>query len=209
MNGGYYGGIQGFNDTTGEHLWQGSADWADHWEPAVNGEYVFAPNNGDITALDHESGEVLFSIDANISTQTFVLGSQNKVITYGAQLASYHIGTQTARWSTSAAGGSYQMPAVGNGLVITVQDNLLKAFNELNGELVWQWTPSQSLQSNIVLTASHVFVASNSTTFALNLRTQDVDWEFSQGGDLSLGREGALVISSGTRIKVIEVGRSL
>ncbi|KAF7781464.1 hypothetical protein PRUB_b0692 [Pseudoalteromonas rubra] len=205
VNGAYYGGMQGFNALTGEHLWQGSASWANHWEPAVNKDYVFAPHNGDIAVLNHDNGEVLFSIDANFDAQTPVLGTHNNVITYGAQLVSYDIETQAVRWATSASGGNYQMPAVGAGLVVTVQDNILKVLNELSGAQVWQWAPSQHLQSNIILTASHVFVASDSTTFAINLRTQEIDWEYSQGGQLSLGNEGALVISSGTVITVIEV----
>ncbi|TMP39002.1 PQQ-binding-like beta-propeller repeat protein [Pseudoalteromonas rubra] len=205
MNGGYFGGMQSFNALTGEYLWEGLGEWSDNWEPAVNEDYVLVPYNGDIKALDHDNGDVLFSIKADEIAQTVVLGSQNNVITYGNTLASYDIESQKARWTSKSSYTIYQMPAVGNGLVVVVHGNELKVFDEFNGELVWDWMPDQNIESNIVLTASHIFAASFSKTYALNLRTKKVDWEYDLGGQLSLGKEGVLVISSGTQVAAVNV----
>ena len=204
MNGAHYGGMQGFDALTGENLWQGSADWSDYWEPAVDENSIYVISGNNIIIRDY-NGTDEGSIEANISTQTLVLGHNNNIVSYGEQLRSFDIASQAEVWSSTATGGNYSMPAVGNGQVYSIQDGILKAFNELTGESQWQWSTSTSLNSNIVLTASHVFVGTSTNTYAINVQTHDDDWSTNTSGALSLGNEGMLLIQGSRTLTAIDV----
>ncbi len=206
VNGGNTGGVQALHALNGANVWNARADVADYWEPAVDAERVLAILDGTIRALDPSTGAELFTVGTNVSTQTPVLGSRANVLTGGASLRSFDLATRKAVWELSMAGSSFGMPAVGNGVVFSLHGGSLIAVREATGELLWQWRPvGEVLSSNIVVTASHVFAGSATTTYALDLRTRLPAWSLAQGGTLALGNDGALIIAGSTAVTAIEV----
>ncbi len=200
------GDVKTFDALTGAPSWNAPADVADWWEPAVDGEHVFVILNGNIVALQPQTGAGLFTIGANAVSQTPVLGSRGNVLVSGATLTSYDLATREAVWRVAFPGGDFGMPAVGNGIVCSVQGGGLVALSEASGALLWRWQPeADALSSNVVLTVRHVFAGSGTTTYAIDTATQRMAWSQPRGGSLALGREGVLVIAGATEVTAIEV----
>lgn len=206
VNGGYYGGMQGFNALTGTVDWSASAPWGDYWEPAVTADAAFVASDNGLSAYSLITGDVLFTIESSLTAQTLVVGSRNNIISSGAQLSSFDITLQKANWNTNEIGQSFKQPAVGNGYVYAISSGSLFVFSELTGNKVWQWVPeSDTLNSNIVVTATHAFVSSSTTTYAIDLYLHEHDWEYSEGGKLSYGGDNMLLIVSENTVHSISI----
>ncbi len=209
MNGGVDGGIEAFHAVTGLFAWRTDAvDGEDYWEPAVDQGHVLATLAGDVRALNPLTGAVLFTIDADVPPQTLVLGSRANVLATGTSVASFDIATRQLQWETPVAGATGGIPAVGNGVVFSVQEGDLYALNEANGLTLWHWHPTAGdLNGAIVVTASHVLVATAATTYALDVLTHRPVWSHPQGGTLAVSKEGTLFIVNDTTVTAIEVAR--
>jgi outer membrane protein assembly factor BamB len=212
INGGYYGGLVTFNAITGAKGWEISTptvEWADYWEPAVNELGLFVVAQNKLRALSRVNGSVIFEIESPqpINVQTPIIGSKGNVLTRGAGITSYDIATRKVAWQTPNRSSPYSSIAVGNGQVYALSGNTITVFDETNGRSLWSWTrPNTNLTSNIVVTASHLFVADNSNTYAVDLSSQIMVWSYAKGGQkLSIGKEGALFVTSYSDVFAIEI----
>ncbi len=206
VNGGSAGGVQAFNALTGESLWTSTGDRGDYWEPAVDQDHVFATENHGIWAIDPLTGARQFELDALSSPQTAVLGNRGNAFAYGQTLASFDVATRAKVWEIVPSRSISLTPAVGNGIVLSVQAGDLVAVSEADGALLWRWRhQTETLNANIVATLSHAFVGSATRTYAIDLRTQQAVWTYAQGGTLALSKEGMLVIAGGGTLTAIEL----
>ncbi|MCJ8313883.1 MAG: PQQ-binding-like beta-propeller repeat protein, partial [Saccharospirillaceae bacterium] len=213
MNGGHYGGMLAKDLETGETLWAvGSsiAGWENGWEPAVNEDAVYLVSSGSrLTALDRFTGEVSYQITspASIGNQTLAVSSNGNVCAKGKSIVCFDTENQEVLWTSTADSSGYTNLAIGRGIVFAKKSSTgqLVAFNELNGEELWSKSLSSSIASNIAVTASHVFVGDSQKTYAINIQTQEIDWQYTGTGTLSLGLDGSLTISNGSAITVINI----
>jgi hypothetical protein len=87
-------------------------------------------------------------------------------------------------------------PAVRGFFTYALRFGELIAFNNASGETFWTWSaPDPPLIGGPVLTDSHVFVWTESATYALDLEARSVDWSAPRSGDVSLAN-GNLYIST-------------
>lgn len=199
MNGGYSGGVQAFNALTGEHIWENTAPREDYWEPAVNENHVYYINQNKLMGADPETGEVLLQAGANLSPRTPVIGGCNNVILTGKELVSISTETGNIQWKIQGGTGeTFRDVAVADKKVFTVINENLIVINENTGEEEWRWEAPESLYSNVIVTLTHVFVATRNSTYAIHLKDREMVWSYDTGGQLSLSREGALYIVSFT-----------
>lgn len=201
VNGGYYGGMVAFNAINGTKEWEISTpivEWADYWEPAVSELGLFVVGQNKVRSLSRINGSVLFEIESPqpISAQTPIIGSKGNVLTRGAGITSYDIANRKVAWQTQSNLTPYSSIAVGNGRVYALSGNTITVFDEINGKSLWSWTRTNTiLTSNIVVTASHLFVADGSNVYAVDLSSHMLVWSHPKGGqNLSIGKEGALFV---------------
>ena len=79
-------------------------------------------------------------------------------------------------------------------MVYAISNGTLYAIDETTGEDLWLWSEAD-LTSNVVVTKSHIFVSSDSQTFAIDVNTQQTVWSYNAGGKLSLASNGQLYIA--------------
>ena len=210
INSGYYGELFALNTSNGSKQWIVPADsWGDYWEPAVSDLGLFFVAQNNLISLSRENGTVLFEIPSkrSVNAQTPIIGNKGNVITKGNTLASYDIANRKVAWETPNLNYTqYNSVAVGNGNVYAVSGNTINVFDEANGNLLWTWAPNKSFTSNIVVTASHLFVSDFSNTYALDLSSRNLVWSYAKGGQyLSIGREGALFVVNNNEVFAIEI----
>ena len=209
MNGGYYGGIVAFDTSTGGKLWEGTASWVDSLEPTVNDTSVFIPADNTLVARNRTTGVDQYAIETSLSSTSLVLGKLNNIIAVGTTVKSIDLTSREVKWTTvqnNIAG----TPAVGNQSVYFVSSGTLYAVKEIDGGLLWSWTPPGStITHNIISTLSHIFVSTNETTYAIDVYTGLRVWSYDRGGELSLGSDGNLYIASGAELHAIQLTNQL
>lgn len=206
------GGMLTVDIGTGNVLWEaddGTFDWGSGWEPAVDENGIYVVAEAGIRAIGKTGGDILFDIPApaDLPVQTLVLGSRGNVLAR-TNLAIYNfdIASQALAWQTPSLGYRYNYIAAGAGKVFAIADSELVVFDETDGRFLWHWSPGYaSLQNEIVVTATHVFVTDGYQTYAIDLQTQESVWQYQAGGGLSIGREGALFIVDYNFVTAIDI----
>jgi outer membrane protein assembly factor BamB len=205
VNGGDDGGAYGFDGSTGAELWFMNLNPYDEWTPAVNENHVFAyigDGNAKLSIINRETGIEEFSIpDPNFVWNSWsmnlapVLGSGNNVIAIqGGRLISFNLETQTLGWEIQ--GGFSGQPSLAHLKVYAISSGALSVRNEINGAFLWSWAPSSgNLTGTLVVTDTHVFASTGSTTYAIDLNTHNEAWSYPLGGKLALS-EGVLYIAT-------------
>ncbi|WP_331351788.1 PQQ-binding-like beta-propeller repeat protein [Cellvibrio sp. UBA7671] len=207
---GYSSGIVAKDLASGATLWS-TANLQSTRDIAVNNAYVFAVSNRSLVALDRATGSEEFRIDIQgTSAEHPVLGTRNNLLleepaASGQLLVNYSIAKRSQTWS-KFTGQIAGHPVAGNGRVYFINNGQLQSLSELNGELLWSWQPTnQYLNSNILVTYSHVFVSSESKTYALSATNGELLWTYDAGGQLALGADGALYIQGSITLTAINL----
>jgi len=204
--GGLYGGVYSFDGTNGAEQWFANAPQEDGFTPAVDENYVYAFVNR-LYVYDRISGESLFTLEQERGSNSYLRGyatvlSQlgNVVVVQSNALTVFDPENRSVLWELES---SYQgQPTVAANTIYTLDAGNLKALNEQTGELLWSWEASESLQSNIIVTKSVLFVGGQTTTYAVDLETHQEVWSYSAAGSLSLSDEGALYIAGSSLVAI-------
>ncbi|MDP4983659.1 outer membrane protein assembly factor BamB family protein, partial [Pseudoalteromonas tunicata] len=214
--GGYYGGAYGtygFSETGVEQFFTSLAQ-EDSWTPAVDDQHLYACLNNAVTSiLDRTNGELVETIEADnwhgcAPNTAGVLSNNALIATNNSMTSRYDLGSKKVTWSISSA---YLQASVGYGKVYVLESGVLKAINELTGELLWSFaapedlnsdTP-ESLSSNIVVTRNKVIVASDRKTYVIDIASQNAT-TLNAGGLLTLS-EGILYVAQRQTIVAFNV----
>jgi hypothetical protein len=223
-NAGTYGGVYGF-DFSGQQLFFGYAAQQSEWTPAVDNQYVYA-YTGSLMVYDPVTGAVHANIvDPSYTNYVYringspVLGANGSVFAAAyenAYLNGGGIGNTLLRFNVNIQNVAWQVPGVyprtpgyHSGVVYAVNNNPLRleARAENNGSLVWSWVPTGggSWASEVLLTDTMIFVATDSTTFGIDRATRQLVWSYPFGGRLALSRNGVLYIQGVGPIVAINV----
>ena len=212
MDGGTYGGMYSVSETSGALNWFGFVPQYDEWTPAVNSAFCYTfTGSGDTTPITGKFTILNRSTGATVSVTTdpgFVwtgysmyeavaLGSNNDAfVTNGNRLLCF---------STQAAGGlnwvvtdkySGQV-TVANGVLYVKDGSGIAALSEANGAKLWTWTPaSGSISGRIIATDNMLFASSSTTTYAINLQTQQTAFTVAHGGNLALDHNTLYIAGS-------------
>ena len=209
MDEGNDGGMLAKNALDGTTLWStnNQAKWPAYWEPAVDDQYVYAPYYTDLTIRDKITGELIYTIE-NAEVKTPVLRKNGDVLTYknsGRDIKSFRIGDQSVTWTASAS-SIPKIIGVGGGIVAAVTKNTVEVFNEITGVKRWKWSSTiGSLNDQLIITATHMFVCSDTKTVAIDLNSKQEVWSYPAGGKLSIGHQGVLMISDGSELTLVDM----
>lgn len=222
------GALNNFSIATGGLQWSGPAGTYDQTTPAadslnayqygVSGLKVFSRVNGDVVATISDPFVTSFSGYSMFSAP--MLGANGNTIVYSGggfsgraassseqydsrPLVSYDIAGSTIAWRT--ANTYLTHPAIANGVIYVARNApaTLDAISEVDGHIIWSWTPpvgSTSFHRNTVVTNNLVFVSTDTSVFAIDLNTHQSVWQYAQPGMLAISASPNLYIATGATI---------
>ena len=209
--GGYYGGLDNYNGATGNIDWFASMPQEYGWIPAAYGDKVFTSFFGNLTVVNKTTGgaQTLLSPTAggyNASTPT-VVSPNEAYVPYANTITQFDPANNYATWQYKILNGSVanQGMAVGNSALYANLGSSVTAIDRKTGNFLWAWPTSDFTTSNLVLTNTHLFVASSTTTYAISLATHATDWSAPYGGLLALD-SGYLFVSNTNALHAFAVG---
>ncbi len=216
VNGGYYGGAYRFDGANGAQRWFADLPQYDVWTPAVDATYVYAylgENAPGLYVLDRQTGTRAFTIpDPNFDwngwsmrTAPVLTHDGDIVATHDGRLLRFDVQGRRIEWELNRS-FTGQATVAGN-VIFAIDAGALTAWHAIAGTLLWTWIApgSQALDGNIVVTDSHAFVQSTSSTYAVNLATRTIDWSYAAAGSIAIG-DGLLAITDDRSLHVFVVG---
>ena len=201
-NGGYYGGLYRYMQSTGASTFKSMAQYHE-WSPAVDQNNVYCYVAGKFYTIDRITLATLGTISdpayswSGYSMNTLpVLGSSGNVfVRYSNRLMNFNTRTNSIAWSIS--GGFSGLPVYNDGVVYAIRSGELVALDETVGTQLWSWKPEgQEVKGNFVLTNSHIFAGTSSETHAVSLITYDSDWSYPEIGYLAMANNQFYIANS-------------
>jgi outer membrane protein assembly factor BamB len=205
MAGGYYGGMYSF-DGTGAQRWFVQLGQYDGFTPAVADGKVYAFTGAitpEITVADAATGAAVDSItDPTLKAMgwalstTPVLGAAHDLLTaQGGRLLSFDLQSRLLGWQAQGDFGG--QVAVANGVVYAQNGVDVEARRESDGVQLWAWRRPSGTQlwADMIVTKNLLFASDGATTYALDLDARRLGWSYPAGGELSLSKDGLLLIA--------------
>lgn len=197
--GGQFGGIYSF-DKQGNQRWFKELQQYYGWSPAVDNKSVYTYVGDQFSVFDRFDGSLTsrwvdnqFKGAGTMDSSPVISEHSNAIFVQDDRLINLSLPYAFPSWTKD---GIYEgQPAVSGGIIYVLSVGKLLAVDEDTGEEQWRFVPAEYLNRNIVVTLNHVFVASNSKTWAVDRHSGASVWEWNQGGHLSLSPNGVLLIS--------------
>jgi outer membrane protein assembly factor BamB len=203
-------------DLAGEsQLWERITSEVTGESPAADDSYVYFFGGENLFVLSRDTGAIASTI-SNPYFDNFtggyagapILGA-GRIFTFaharGPQqplpLAAFSLSSPTALWRT--AGDYVGHPALRDDTLFAIRANsaVIDMISTADGSVTGSIDLGSSaapLTSNVIVTGSHLFVASDSATYAIDLKqtTHPVVWSVPKGGALAITPDNILVISA-------------
>jgi outer membrane protein assembly factor BamB len=216
VNGGYYGGMYAFDALTGGQLWFQPLPQYDQWTPAVGGDQVYA-YVGDyqpgLYAFRRADGQPTLMIpDPNFQWNGWsmnlapVVGTHQDVLAiHDGRLISFDVATRRIRWQLKDAYAG--QPSLAAEAIYAIDGGSLVVLDEVTGSTLWSWRPpSGELSDALVVTASHAFVTSSTSVYAVDLDSRSAIWSYGVAGHLSIANGSLYVASSQGVLSAFDLG---
>jgi outer membrane protein assembly factor BamB len=232
---GYYGNeVFDANAATGDNLWHSTIatqyiGYVMQGESvAVDQDYVYYFNSGYLVVLHRKDGSLAEAIQNPFFSQNGIsyfgeydgapmLDGNDHIFTFtdnyktgdSLPIAAFALNNDKPLWRTSY---SYTgQPAVHGGRLYAVRSSstTVDVINVSTGLSAGSISVggTGNLTSNVVVSDSHLFVSSATTTFAIDLSKSNfpVVWKTSFGGDLAITPDGYLIISTATGLHAVKL----
>lgn len=212
MSGGYFGGIDGYDASTGLRLWFRALGLSYNWVPSADEDNVYVYNNGnfagqrgELLVINPESGYFSVIPDPQSPTifnepETPILGAGNRAyVSRRGALVAFDLENRTIDWKRDLGISQFaidedRLYTVSNpGLIeVSLDDGaVLRTWNE--EDLQFSGTSFEGYQP--LLTDSHVLVMTASETVAINRQSWDIDWRLPFSGRIVFA-DNRLVVSN-------------
>lgn len=171
---------------------------------AANEGYVVHQGDDVTQVLDGATGALLHTVPAPVCTsQSYVglaLDGDEAFYIANGCAARLDLASGTIVWHVDVANRGQTVPALDGAHFYIAGDAGLAALSRLDGSIVWSDTSQRAfIDTNIVVTLDHLFVAGSQGTVAIDLTTQEVTRIEEKRGRLLITDHGALVISDSIR----------
>jgi hypothetical protein len=202
-------GMSAVAASSGEVLWENEQDLR-HWGIAVDDNYVYNHTYQGLVVRDRENGEELFTVEVDAcsaSSARFSLASKGRAVlmssSYPGCIAVIDINSGSLIWKKNLQTEAGFVEA--NGVLYALYqgnrdssfDTVLQAYDMSNGNLLWdKQLVEGSYGSSMLATNNLLFVSKDGYTLAIDLITQEEVWSFDKSGELILGNDGNLYIST-------------
>jgi hypothetical protein len=202
-------GMSAVDASSGEVLWENGQDLR-NWGVAVDGKYVYNQTYQGLVVRDRENGEELFTVEVDACSASFArfsLASKGRAVlmssSYPGCIAVIDINSASLLWKKSLQTEAGFVEA--NGVLYALYqgnrdssfDSVLQAYDMSNGDLLWdKQLVDDSYGSSLLASNNLLFVSKDGYTLAIDLITQEERWSFDKSGELILGNDGNLYIST-------------
>lgn len=148
VNGGYFGGIYGFSQDTGSQLFFQNKAQTSEWTPSILGSELYAFVNGDFVRHHPVTGAILWnrtlgwggsgytmSRTTALDGRSAYLVNDSPTANYGDEdLVCIDLDTHAVLWSIN--GEFTGTPAISNGIVYVISQNVVEARNASDGHKI-------------------------------------------------------------------------
>lgn len=200
VNGGYYGGMYGFQQSDGQQLFfQASLPQYDNWTPSFFAGTLYSWVEGVLRGHDRTTGAIQWSVNfgwnwagwsmnrtsAIANSRAFLIGNPN--------LYAIDLSTQQAAWS--ANGNFTGTPAVADGVVYAINGTVVNAYDAWDGSYRGVYVGENGLIDQPLVTDDAVLFASDARTFVFDRASYQPVTTIPYGGHLSIAN-GRLYIAT-------------
>ena len=205
VDGGYYGGMYGFDAYSGAQLWFTPLQQFDEWTPAVDAGRAYA-YLGDYASglygLNRSTGATdVFVPDPSFEWNGWgmnlapVLGKHADIIVINdGRLISFDTASGSIRWEFHSQFSG--QPSVVGDRIYAIDGGRLRVLDELTHGEFWSWAPEVGdLQGPMIVSDTHVFVSTGERVFAVDIASRQAVWSFPVGGHLAIA-DGTLYVAS-------------
>lgn len=221
--GGYYGGMYGFDATTGTQDWFLALNQFFGWSPTVaNGELMvpirpaypvastYGPYKTGLTQVSFDGHWVGYTDDNReaiastitdhgtwLSTGSIVASEDGRsVANNGVTLTGYGI-QGGILWQL--VGDYVANPAIAGNEVFAVKNGILEVRRLGDGVLLWSWAPEIAPANGVfiyapVVTDNLVFFATDTKVYAIDRSSHKPVWSYPMAGNLALSAAGVLYV---------------
>lgn len=220
------GQLSSYSTLDGKLNWSVSAGAYDLTTPAADSTYVYqygTAGGGNLSVFDRLSGATVATINDPFfpgwsgysEFSAPMLGSNRNVIAFSGGgfsgraasnseqyesrvLVNYDVNKKAIAWRTEGAYLTH--PALGNGVIYAASTTQLDAISEANGKVQWSWklpATDTGFHRNVLVTDNLVFISTDKTIYALDLKTHQPVWQYAGAGNLAISGSGILYITTG------------
>ena len=202
IDGGTYGGLYGYNLTSGaQTFFDNELEQYDSWSPAEFGGNVYTFVAGKLRKHSEIDGKVAATIDVGWTWNGYsmntapVFGDKYAYVISPPNLFAVDPSTMKQAWSVN---GSYtRFASFAGGIVYALTGGSLSAMDGTTGSAKWTFAGDGQLAYPPVIANGHVYVSSAANVYAINAATHAQEWTAPVGGWLAIG-EGYLLVSTTT-----------
>lgn len=188
VNGGYYGGLYGFNTNDGsQRFFNSSLPQTSGWTPTYFNGTLYTSVGQVFRAHDPITGVVLWSLSLpGASTSAISAISQNTAfVVGGTTLYAVNLTAQSVLWT--ATGSFKGTAAAAGGVAYVLSGSNVLAYNAATGALVGTYsTGSSSISGQPIVTNDSLIVTSSTATYIFDLQTFVLKQTLASGGTASL-----------------------
>ena len=203
---------------TGAILWQTTLDPGGLSSRAlvVTDDYVIDYESTTLYVLDRNTGQLVFrnsEAKCDADTGQMLFDGSSTLYAYTPYcIEKFDLAARKLVWERVFLSGVIGL-SLDDRYLYAASYFSVRAIEPADGVEVWQfWVPDEGipavellLPKNIVTTLDHVLVSGPRGTFFLDRLTGKLDWHFGLGGNLAVGQDGGLVISSPNAFAVINM----
>jgi subtilisin family serine protease/outer membrane protein assembly factor BamB len=120
-------------------------------------------------------------------------------------LASFNVASATIRWSRTDLAGFSQPSMAGSRIFASQPYGPVVALDSNTGNILWSRETDQSIEGDLVSSSTHVFVPTNSETFALNVADGSLAWRLPFTGQIALSDDGVFTLFTSIGLRVLNL----
>jgi outer membrane protein assembly factor BamB len=217
VNGGYYGGMYGFDAYDGAQLWFAPLPQYDEWTPAVGGlrasAYVGEYTPG-LYARDRLNGApVGFAADPqfewngwSMQLAPVISPSGDVLAIHDGRLICFDVANGTIRWQIEAQFSG--QPSVAGGRIYAVNGGSLVVLDEATQAQLWSWqAPEGAVVGPMIVTDTHVLASTTQSVHAIDLALRTSVWSFAASGHLAMADDTLYIASADGTLTAITAPR--
>lgn len=224
VNGGTYGGLYGFNPSTGTQLFFNSTlDQFDQWTPTLHNGGLYSYVKGQFRSHNKSTGANLWTLDfgwnwagydmnrstAAMNGRIFLINDSVTIPSGDQELISVNLTSQAVAWKVKSRFTG--TPAVAHQAVFAISGsttNAIRSYDALTGEYLGIYSlpgSDSGLTVQPIVTNDTLIAASASKTYIFDLASRALRQTIPYGGNISLAGESLYIASSNGSIRAFNV----
>ena len=199
INGGYYGGMYGFDQASGAQLFFASEPQVDGWTPTYYNGKVYTALGTALTEYSPTTGAVIWTmtLDSGSASGVLAIADGKAFVIGGSGLTAVDIATHTKLWTVASSGFTgNRVASVQGNTVYAIHGNQIRGYDVATGALKGTYDAGQSLIGQPILTNDALIVASATKTFFVRRSDFHLLTSVTVGGQISLADNTLYVATS-------------